>query len=152
MSHFDIPATYRAPVVPDIWNQTPGPVVRPRCVAGMCNGMCVEHAWSGEPIDVVPAGGIRIFVFGAADEVTVGKPLGDKAPLGAFAFPEPSVLRLGDAVRVDGYLVGHLCGFGGPYAVIQSWYALCGGALEVGQGTLLEVGGAADAPAQRMAP
>ena len=152
MSHFDIPATYRAPAVPDIWNQTPGPVVRPRCVAGMCNGMSVEHAWSGEPLDVVPAGGIRIFVFGAAHEVATGRPLGDKGPLGAFTFPEPSVLRVGDAVRVDGHLVGHLCGFGGPYAVIHTWHPLCGGALEVGPGTLLEFGGAADAPDQRMAP
>ena len=152
MSSFDIPATYRAPAVPEIWNEDPGPVVRPRCVAGMRNGMSVEHAWSGEPIDVVAAGGIRIFVFGAADEVATGKALGDKAPLGAFTFAEPSVLRVGDAVRVDGHLVGHLCGFGGPYAVIQSWHSFCGGELEVGESTVLLVGGAADAPDQHLAP
>jgi len=152
VSHFDVPATYRAPAVPDIWNETPGPVVRPRCVAGMRNGMRIEHAWCGEPVDVVPAGGVRIFVFGAADAVAVGRPLGDKGPLGVFTFPEASVLRVGDAVRVDGHLVGHLCGFGGPYAVIHSWHPLCGGALEVSQSTLLEVGGAADAPDQGLPP
>ncbi len=150
MSHFDIPATYRAPEVPDMWNQNPGPVIRPRCVAGMCNGISIEHAWSGEPLDVVPAGGVRIFVFGAAHEAAAGKRMGDKGPLGVFTFPEPSVLRVGDAVRVDGHLVGHLCGFGGPYAVIHSWHPLCGGALEVGQSTLLEVGGEPDAPDQHL--
>ena len=64
----------------------------------------------------------------------------NRGPLGAFAFSEPAVLRVGDPVRLDGRLVGHLCGFAGPFAVIKSWHSFCGGELEAGPATLLEIG------------
>jgi len=144
VSNFDVPATFAAPIVPEVWNETHRPAVRPRCVAGMRNGIDVPCPWSGEPLDLVPAGHLRVFVFGDPAGAAQGRPLGDVAPLGCFAFAEPAVLRVGDPVRVDGRLVGYLCGFAGAYAAIQSWHSFCGGELEAGPATLLEIGGSVE--------
>jgi hypothetical protein len=109
----------------------------------MRNSIDVPHRYLAEPLAAVPAGDVRVFVFGDAEGSAVGRPLDGGAALWAFAFGEPAILAVGDPVRVDGRLVGHLCGFAGPYAVIKSWHSFCGGEQEAGLDTLLEIGGVA---------
>lgn len=141
MSNFDVPATYAPPASADLWNPHVRPVIRPRCLSGMHGDIDVPHPYLAEPLAAVPAGDVRVFIFGDTQGAVRGRPLGGGTPLGAFAFAEPAVLRVGDPVRVDGSLVGHLCGFAGPFVVIKSGHSFCGGELEAGPDTLLEIGG-----------
>lgn len=142
MSNFDVPVTYVPPTHAPIWNAVPGPVVRPRCIAGMHDGLEVSEPWSALPFDLVAAGAVRVFTFADCDDRSAGEPLGGTAMLGCFAFAEAAVLRTGDPVRVDGGLVGYIGGFAGPLVVLSSWHSFCGGELEAGPSTLLEIGGA----------
>ena len=141
MSNFDVPATYQAPGYAQIWNEVPGSPVRPRCIAGMHDGIEVAEPWSALPFDLVAAGQVRLFTFADCDARAARRPLGGTGMLGCFVFAEPAVLRLGDPVRVDGELVGHIGGFAGPFVAIASWHRFCGGELEAGPSTLLQIGG-----------
>lgn len=140
MSNFEVPSTFVAPQPPAIWNAVPGPVVRPRCIAGMCNGLQVSAPWSDLPFDLVPAGHVRYFGFADCDQRVPGTPLGGTGPLGCLAFAEPAVLRVGDPVRVDGRLVGYIGGFAGVCVAISSWHGFCGGELEASPAMLVEIG------------
>ena len=141
MSNFDVPATYVPPARAQIWNEVPGPVIRPRCISGMHDGVEVSEPWSALPFDLVPAGSVRLFTFAGCDDRVAGDPLGGTAMLGCFAFAEPAVLRTGDPVRVDGRLVGYIGGFAGSLVALSSWHSFCGGELEASPSTLLEIGG-----------
>ncbi len=141
MSNFDVPATFVPPQIAEIWNEEPSPVLRPRCVAGMRNGVEVRAPWSDLPFDMVDAGGVRYFAFADGDNRAPGTPLGATGPLGCFAFADPAVLRVGDPVRVDGHLVGYIGGFAGRCVAISSWHGFCGGELEASPAMLLEIGG-----------
>ena len=110
-------------------------------MAGMHDGIDVSEPWSPLPFDLVPAGHVRVFTFAECGSRAPGRPLGGTGMLGCFAFSEPAVLRLGDPVRVDGRLVGHVGGFAGAFVAITSWHAFCGGELETGAHTLLQIGG-----------
>lgn len=141
MSNFDVPATYRAPEHAPIWNEVTASPIRPRCIAGMHDGIDIAEPWSSLPFDLVAAGQVRVFTFAECDARSSDRPLGATGLLGCFAFAEPAVLRLGDPVHVDGELVGHIGGFAGPFVAIASWHSFCGGELEAGPSTRLQIGG-----------